>query len=164
MVCSKNKLISFLCLTILKVGLCEKVNQVTKFCSEPKSLTDVFSAFCEMYETEYNHQEDENLKSYVPKKYNIAYLRLLSSKTSVSGTRSHFFKDLIKMFNPSKVSLISDEFMQDLTKDVMKKGIYLSFVRSIVLSIAEERNQNSLNIISKFSSNHQRKLLMEKVS
>ena len=157
-------LITLLLFCLFQVCLSEKVNQVTKFCSEPKSDT-IFTAFCEMYQTEYNHQENPKVKSYIQKKYNIAYLKLLSSDVSVSDPRNLFIQELIKIFNPSRVALISDEFIQELNKDVMKKGIYVSFVPSSNMSsVEEERNEDSLTIISKFSSNQEKKLLMDRVS
>ena len=160
----KYKLVTLLLLSLFHVCLCEKVNQVTKFCNEPKSGDTIFTTFCEMYLTEYNHQEIPKIKSYTQKKYNIAYHKLLSKDVSVSDPRNPFIQELIKTFNPSRVALISDEFIQDLNKDVMKKGIYVSFVASNKSSIDVERNEDSLTIISKFSSNHQKKLVMERVN
>ena len=109
---------------------------------------------CELYQLEFQDQDDNSKHEKIKKKYELAYLLHSNSNSTSSqynGEKISFVEDIIKLFQPPRVNLFHKNIL--LHKYLMRKMIFVSnIIPSNNLRTRNNYKGSDLTMIYKTSS------------
>ena len=109
---------------------------------------------CELYQLEFQDQDDHSKHEKIKKKYELAYLLHSNSNSTSSqynGEKISFVEDIIKLFQPPRVNLFHKNIL--LHKYLMRKMIFVSnIIPSNNLRTRNNYKGSDLTMIYKTSS------------